>query len=316
MVLGILNPDNFLGGKLRLDPGASWKAIEPIAAHFGVSVPEAAAGIYRIGNVHMAQAIVESTVKKGIDPRDFTLVAFGGAGGQHAVEVAREVGIPSVLVPLNPSTFSAFGLLTADLKNTVSRTVLMPLDRLNVDALRVVFRDLETEATRFMAGEERLMTRVSTEYFLDVRYIGQSNEVAVLLPANWLRRDAIYKEFERLHSLLYGTRLSDPAEIVNVRVTVTGIVRPIELAVRRKAPSFRRATAKARRKVAFFPKPIAVFDRDDLDYGMTLREPCILEEVDHTLFVPKGCTVRVDRYRNLFIELPRGARGRIEKLWD
>ena len=230
LVAGILDPDNFLGGKLQAVPERSREAIKPLADQFNVSIEEAALGICRIVNANMAQAIMQATVKKGIDPRDFTLVAYGGAGGQNAVEVAREVGIPSLLFPLYPSTFSAFGLLTADLKNTVVRTVMLPVEGLGVEQLQRVFQELETQGGEFLKGEERSVTGTEVQYFLDIRYVGQSNEVAVPLDSkNALNPDTVYREFERWHKTLYGTQLGDSAEIVNARVTVTGRVRPVVL---------------------------------------------------------------------------------------
>jgi N-methylhydantoinase A len=317
MVLGILNPDNFLGGRLKVAPQKARDAIAPIADHFKLSTEEAALGIYRIVNANMAQAILESTVKKGIDPRDFTLLSFGGAGGQHAIEVAREVGIPFVLLPINPSTFSAFGLLTADLKNTVSKTVLMPMDKLDIRELSQVFKELETEGKKFLAGEGKLITGVEIEHILDIRYIGQSNEVAVSLTKDLpVRKDAVYKKFEEAHHVLYGTQLGDPAEIVNVRVTVSGGVHPLVLQPPRSKPSRRRPVPRASRKVAFYDQPIPIYNRDELEYGMTIRDTCIIEEVDHTLFVPKGCTLRVDQYGNILVRLPeeKWTRERLEKI--
>ena len=311
LVAGILNADNFLGGELKVAPERSRDAIKPIADHFNVSIEETALGIRRIVNANMAQAILQATVKKGIDPRDFTLVAHGGAGGQNAAEVAMEVGIPSILVPLNPSTFSAFGLLTADLKNTASRTVMLPVDELAIKQLQGVFKELENKAGEFLKGEEHSVTETEVQYVLDIRYVGQSNEVAVPLDGNSaLNQDMIYQEFERWHHTLYGTQLGDPAEIVNARVTVTGRVRPVELLELAGKRSSQKPMPKAYRKVAVYDEEIAVFDRDDLAYGMAIRQPCIIEEVDATFFMPKGCVARIDQYGNILVQLPKERRAR------
>ena len=306
LVLGILNPENFLGGKLRVAPEKSREAIKPIADHFNCSIEEAALGIYRIVNASMVQAILAATVRKGIDPRDFTLVPYGGAGGQHAVELARDVGIPSILVPLHSGTFSAFGLLTADLKNTVSRTVMLPLDELAIEELSGVFKELENKGGQFLQGEEDFITRRKAQYILDVRYIGQSNEVAVPLEGkNALNRDVIYREFEGWHHVLYGTQLGDPAEIVNARLTVTGLVSPLKLRRRGGKPASRKLKPKDYRHVALYDKEIAVFDRHDLYYGMTLRQPCIIEEVDSTFLMPEGNVARIDQYGDILVQLPK-----------
>lgn len=311
LVIGILNADNFLGGKLQIDQERARDAIRPIADHFNVSIEEAALGIYRIVNANMVQAILEATVRKGIDPRDFTLVPYGGAGGQNAVELAREVGIPTVMLPINPSTFSAFGLLTADMKNTVSQTVMLPIEGLDIKRLKKVFKNLETQGGRFLKGEEQNITGTDVQYTLDVRYIGQSNEVAVpLSKKGTINGDNIYKEFERWHHILFGTQLGDPAEIVNARVTVTGLVDPLKLPENSRKSTSRKPMAKDRRKVALYDDEIAVFDRNDLEYGMTIREPCIIEEVDSTFFMGKGCSAIVDQYGNILVQLPKEKRTR------
>ena len=311
LVAGILNADNFLGGNLEVVPERARQAIKPIADYFNVSVEEGALGICRIVNANMGQAILQATVKKGIDPRDFSLVAYGGAGGQNAPDVAREVGIPSVLVPPNPSTFSAFGLLTADFKNTVSRTVMLPVEGLDTKQLRRVFKELERKGGEFLKEEKRSVIETDVQYILDIRYIGQSNEVAVPLDATVsLLPEAIYREFERWHYTLFGTQLGDAAEIVNARVTVTGRVRPLELAENDSKRSSRKPRPKAHRRVALYDDEIAVFDRDDLEYGMTIRQPCIIEEVDATLFVPKGCVARIDQYGNVLVQLLKEKRAK------
>ena len=311
LVIGILNADNFLGGKLEVDPEKSREAIRPIADHFDVSIEEAALGIYRIVNANMVQAILEATVRKGIDPRDFTLVPYGGAGGQNAAELAREVGIPSIMVPINPSTFSAFGLLTADLKNTVSQTVMLPIDGLDTKRIQKVFKNLETQGGKFLKGQEQFIIGTDIQYTLDVRYIGQSNEVAVpLSKKGTINGDSIYKEFERWHHILFGTQLGDPAEIVNARVTVTGLVDPLKLPENNRKATTRKPMPKDHRKVALYDKEIAVFDRNDLEYGMTIREPCIIEEVDSTFFMSQGSVATVDQHGNILVQLPKEKRTR------
>ena len=265
LVLGLLDPDNFLGGRLKIVPKRSSDAIKPIADHFGLSVEGAAAGIYRIANASMAQAIQEATVKKGIDPREFALVAFGGAGGMHAVEVAQEVGIPAVVVPRFPSTFSAFGLLTAGLKNTFSQTAMIPMDSFTPGRLRQAFKEPGKKAKAFLVGQENLITGVQVEHTLDMGYVGQSNEVAVLLRDNIpLKKASIYEEFEAVHHGLHGTQLGDAAEIVNVPVTVTGLVPLITLPSHSRRPSSKHGEPKGHRKVALYQEEIAVFNRDEL----------------------------------------------------
>jgi N-methylhydantoinase A len=310
IVMGILDPTRFLGGRLKIDPDRARKSLEGVAAHFDVAVEEAALGAYRIVNANMAQAILEATVRKGIDPREFSLLAFGGGGGQHAVEVAREAGVSRVVVPPNPSAFSAFGLLTADLKRTTARTVMLPLDEAALGRLRDEFIALERAGRALLEGEDRLIRRIGTSYILDVRYVGQSNEVAVQVDS---RRPAsaaeIYGRFCDTHARLYGTSMADPAEIVNIRVTVTGHLVPIQQSLLGPARRHRPAPQRSRR-TAFSRSPVAVFDRDSLTPGAIIDRPCIVEEVDATHIIPEQCVTTVDRYGNLIIRILGGPRRR------
>ncbi len=302
LVMGLLNPDNFLGGRLKIEPERSEESIRPIARHFGISLEEAALGIYRVVNAHMVQAIQAVTVRKGIDPRDFTMVSYGGAGGQHAFEVAKEVGVPTILVPAGPSTFSAFGLLTADLKNSVSRTLMWPVARFSVAELRRVLNGLEKSAKGFLKGERGNIVGTEVAYTLDVRYVGQSNEVAVSLDGGRpVTREAVYRAFEERHQRLYGTRLGDAAEIVNAQVTVTGLVQALEMQRGKGARKAAKAKAKEQRKTALYDGPVAVFDRGELENGMRVRGPCIVEEEDSAFFMPRGADATVDEYGNLLV---------------
>jgi N-methylhydantoinase A len=293
LVLGILNPDGLLGGKLRLDRAKAEAALRPIADKFGVSVEEAATGVYRIVTASVAEAIREVTVKRGTDPRDFALVAFGGAGGQHAAEVAREMEMKSVIFPRNASTFSAFGLLTADLKNSVAKSLMIALSRASAAKVEEDYRELEGDARRFLDNDETALERVYVDRWADVRYIGQSHEVSVPVRPEHLDLDTIYADFERLHERFYGTKLEDAAEIVNIRVTVTGQV------PRLKATPFRpdevRTAPTGERQTAFSKESAPVFWRDGLPPGWRHEGACLIEEVDSVIYIPGG-SVEIDEY--------------------
>jgi N-methylhydantoinase A len=299
LVLGILNPDGLLGGRLRIDRHKAEAALQPIAQYYGTSVDEVARGVYRIVNANMAQAIREVTVKRGVDPRDFTLVPFGGAGGQHAADVAREMGINVALFPRNAAALSAFGLLTADLKNTTTKSLMVKLKQASRDRLEQDFATLEADGRAFLHGEEHAVTHVYTERWADVRYIGQSHEVAVPVEPGEANPEVIYERFEHLHERLYGTRLSDPAEIVNIRVTVTGGVKPLHLPPFQ--PQETRTAPTAHRQTAFFDEPLPVYWRDGLPPGWECDHSCLIEEVDSVLFLPGG-HISVDKYGNVRLD--------------
>ncbi len=302
LILGILNPEGLLGGRLKLDRRQAEAALQPIAERFGVSLGETARGVYRIVNANVAEAIREVTVKRGTDPRDFTLVAFGGAGGQHAAAVAREMEMRAVLFPRNASTLSAFGLLAADLKNTAAKSLMAPVARLAPDKLEEDYQELERSARVFLDREDSAVQRVYADRWADVRYVGQSHEVSVPVSGDELDLGVIYANFERLHERLYGTRLSDPAEVVNIRVTVTGEVSRLTAMPFR--PSLVRAEPIGTRQTAFFDDPLPVLWRDGLAPGWRHEAPCLIEEVDSVIYVPGG-TASIDELGNVRLEWER-----------
>ncbi len=299
MILGTLNPGNFLGGgSMKLDPDRSWRAMQPIADHFGVSVPEAAQGVYKVVNASMAQAVRQVTVKKGIDPREFTLVPFGGAGAQHAIDVAKELDITSVLFPVNASTLSALGMMTADISYNESRTVSSPLAELSMDRVETDFRELEARALGYLQADESRVVGTGVQWKADVRYVGQSFELRVPLPRGKVTREQVYQEFERVYRERYGMVLGDPAEVVNIHATATGYIQSLELP-KREGAGHGAPSPKGHRKMAFYDSPVPVYDRETLRQGMVLQSPCIVEEVDNTIFLPQGCESRVDEYGNI-----------------
>ena len=293
LILGIINPKGLLGGKLQLERQRADAAMRPIAEKFGMTLEKAAAGVYRIVTANLAEAIREVTVKRGTDPRDFTLVAFGGAGGQHAAAVAREMEMKGAIFPRNASTFSAFGLLTADLKNSAAKSLMVPLDQASEKSIEDDFRKLENNARAFLDKSARGIERVYADRWVDVRYLGQSHEVAVLVDPTRVDLNAIFSDFERLHERLYGTKLSDAAEIVNIRVTITGQVtqlkpRPVQPVAVNTKPTGERLTG-------FSEKPAPIFWRDGLPPGWRHEGACLIEEVDSVIYIPDG-VVQVDQY--------------------
>jgi N-methylhydantoinase A len=296
LILGILNPAGLLGGKLRLDRAQAVAALTPIADKFGLSVEKAAAGIYRIVTANLAEAIRDVTVKRGTDPRDFMLVAFGGAGGQHAAAVAHEMEMKGAIFPRNASTFSAFGLLTADLKNSVAKSLMILLRGASEESVEADFRKLESRARQFLDKSETGLERVYADRWADVRYVGQSHEVAVPVSPHRIDLDAIYADFERLHERLYGTKLGDAAEIVHIRVTITGQV--TRLKAKPFQPSDIRVTPTGERQTGFSDKPSPIFWRDGLPPSWRHEGACLIEEVDSVIYIPDGA-VEIDEYGSI-----------------
>lgn len=302
MVLGLLNPAGFSGSRLVLDADKSIRALQSLAEDFDQPVAEMAKGIYSIVNANMAQAIREITIEKGIDPRDFTVVSFGGAGGQHAVEVAREVGARRVAFPALPGTFSALGLLAADMRYSRSRSMVTHLHDIPMGRLSDELATLKQQGLSLLASEREMAHGITVEYSADLRYVQQSHEINVDLDPGELTHERIYAAFETMHERLYGTRLEDPLEIISLHVTVSGRVPRPRLPEEEPGPT---ALPKPVRhaEVAFFDEPVAVFAREAMRAGMAITRPALIEEPHSILYVPNDCIGQVDRYGNITIEL-------------
>jgi N-methylhydantoinase A len=228
VVLGRLDPDNFLGGSMHLDVEAAHRVVSGLAAELGLSVEEAAEGILTILNANMANAIRSRTVQKGIDPRGFSLVAFGGAGPMHGAEVAEQLQVPEVIIPPYPGITSAVGLLTTDLKYDLIKTEFQVQGQVNYAKLNADLTAMETQLygqlqAAGVAEAERRLIRAG-----DLRYVGQGYELRLTFPAGELDAQTIevlWRDFHALHEKEYGHVFHDsPIEIVNVRVTAIGVM--------------------------------------------------------------------------------------------
>jgi N-methylhydantoinase A len=279
LALGILSPDGLLGGELPLDRGAAEVTLETLGHEFRVSTEEMARAIWSMANANMAQAIREITVRQGIDPRSCVLVAFGGAGPQHAAGVAAELGIHQIAIPWNASVLSALGLLTADIETSSTRTVLVPLERLESDEMRTTLSVLVDDAMARLdltSADELIVRR-----FGGLRYVGQSHEVTVALDPGV---ETVDERFARQHELLYGTKLSGPVEIVDVWVTVTSLV---QTRPRGSADAVVATVSEGfERELRLIDAAVPVYQREVI---ATARDgPCLVEEANSVTFVPAG----------------------------
>jgi N-methylhydantoinase A len=311
LVLGYLNPDNFVGGGLRLDRAAAYTALaERIAAPLGLDTLRAADGIVRVIDVKMQEAVKAISTRRGYDLRDFTLVAFGGAGPVHASRVARELGMARVLVPLYPGCTSAFGLLTADVRHDYVRSKLDPLFAVDPAAATAIFAALEAQARAELAAEGFAAEQIRLERALDWRYAGQGYEVQVPAPGGALTPEALAaarRAFDATHEQKFGHQApAEPAEIVSYRVAAFGLV------PRASLPTFE-ATGRALdqaclgTRAAYFREVDAsvdcpLYDRALLEPDHAFAGPAIVEQLDSTTVVLPEQRVRVDHYGNLILE--------------
>jgi N-methylhydantoinase A len=314
LVLGRLGADRFLGGEMKLDAKAAERAMQRIAKPLGMSVTEAAEGVLRIAATAMSYAVKGVTTERGLDAGNFALVAYGGAGPLHAVEVAREIGIRNVIVPGAPGVFSAFGMLFSDLRYDYVRTHLMQLAEAPFAEIEAVFRELERDGRNAIAATSVKPSRVTVKRALDMRYVGQEHPVTVELPLRvFMRedRDAIKRHFDDDHLQRYGTSAPDErAEIVSLRTTVTGLMRkPPQEKIKRGSRVPPKAAFIDKRQVSFDRRFrwAPTYARAELLAGNEISGPALIEEHASTTVLMPGDRMRVDAYGNLAIAVA-GAR--------
>jgi N-methylhydantoinase A len=314
LMLGRLGATRFLGGEMRLDVEAAERALrERVAKPLGMDATAAADGILRIAVTAMSYAVKGVTTERGLDAGDFALVAYGGAGPLHAVEVAREIGITTVIVPTAPGVFSAFGMLFSDLRYDFVRTWFTRLEDVHFDAIEGVYRDLEKEGRAAIAATSIKPRRITLKRAADMRYVGQEHAVTVDLPfAAFEKEDraAIKRHFDAMHALRYGTSAPDePAEIVSLRSTVTGVMRkPPHEKIKRGKRAPDKAAFTGRRPVYFEGKYRATptYARAALTAGNRITGPALIEEHASTTVLLPGDRLEVDPYGHLTIKLAGG----------
>nr|WP_240188925.1 hydantoinase/oxoprolinase family protein [Nakamurella flavida] len=312
LVLGRI-PPHLLGGRIPLDTEAARAGIAVLAADLGLSVPACAAGVLEISAWNQANALRQVTVKRGLDIRDHPMVAFGGSGSLLACRLMDILGLPAVLVPPDPGTVSAYGLLTVDVRHDTVRTMVFRDDELDPARVRAVLAELTARAHEALDREGFEPAARRIEVSADLRYFGQAFEVRVPAPdldaAGTVGRgwaDAVVSAFHDAHRALYGYdfrgRASQPVEWVNLRVTGVGPqARPV---IPRVAPGTgdTRPAVLEQRPVYFDDWTDAiVYDRARLGAGDQVRGPAVLQEFGSTVPLPPGFTARVDDFGNLVL---------------
>jgi N-methylhydantoinase A len=315
LLLGRLAADRFLGGEMPLDPAAAKAALQAhVAKPLGMDVTAAADGILRIAVTAMSYAVKAVTTERGLDAGDFALIAYGGAGPLHAVEIAREIGITRVIIPAAPGVFSAFGMLFSDLCYDFVRTWPMRLEDTDFDVVERIYGELEDDGRRAVAETSSAPRKVTAKRAADMRYVGQEHAVTVDLPMNVFSRQnrtAIKRHFDEMHAVRYGTSApEEPAEIVSLRTTVTGVVdKPAMRKIARGEAAPSRAAAAGTRPVFFRDRgfvPTRTFTRAALVAGNRIKGPALVEEHASTTVLMPGDTATVDAWGNLVIAVGKG----------
>jgi len=310
LVLGRLNPGYFLGGKIPLYPDPAKKAIrEQVAQKMGSSLEEAAASIIRIVNANMAKGISAVSIQRGYDLREFILIPFGGAAANHAVEIARELGIPGIVVPPLSGNFSAVGLAVADIQHDYVRTIARGHQDINPEELLEIFRHLEGMGVDQLRKENVRDEDIHIEWSADLRYEGQSWELNTPIERTTSlglpELQKIFSDFHSLHQKVYS--YSEPEgrlEVINVRVRVMGRNPALQLPEFEQEPSPLSKVLKERRPVYFEEKgfvEIPVYQRDQSGSGTEIPGPCLIEEAISTTLIPEGWKGSIDEYKNIVI---------------
>ena len=303
VVLGRLDPERFLGGRMKLDRAAAVAAVQKLAGELGLGLEATAEGILTIANSNMARAIRSRTIEKGNDPREFALVAFGGAGPLHAAEVADLLEIPEVLVPPYPGITSAGGLLTSDLKYDQMRTVFQMQGSIDAERLNRELDELAGVLRGWLRRDGVDERDIEVIRALDCRYVGQGYELRVTLDGAY--GDDALEQFHRLHEREYGSAYGDPIEIVNARVTAIG-KRPAleELPVSDgglDAAFLGESAGHFRVNGELQAVTSRLFDRHELPLGEAIHGPAVIFHRDTTTVVPPTWSARADGSGNLIL---------------
>ncbi len=310
LVLGRLDPENFLGGEMALEPKKAAQVITDLSEALGITANEAAEGVLTILNSNMASAIRSKTVQKGLDPRDFSLVAFGGAGPLHGAEVAAMLNIPEVVVPAHPGITSAAGLLTTDLKYDQIKTAFQVKGSVDLARMNRDFTRLSDDLLRQYAADGIGADQVEQRRAGDLRYVGQGYELRVPFPAGTLDDaglEAVWDAFHKLHEQEYGHFFAEsPIEIVNIRITGIGHMPKIADPAVPAGGSIEAARVKTAPTVfridgALETVETAFYRREALPVGEAVPGPAIILQKDTTTVVPPRWTARQDDGANLIL---------------
>ncbi len=314
VLLGYLDPGYFLGGRMEIYPEFSRRAIAGLGEKLGLDTLAVAKGIYDLANTHMASAIRVVTLQRGIDPREYAITAFGGAGPLHVVKVAEQFNIPTVIVPLSPGVKSAFGLLVSDLAYDYVATTIMPASVADCAVLDAAFARLEEHGRSDLAVEGQFGIGAEMQRSIDLRFANQALDIAIPVPNAPLTAETIRDAEQRFRDLYFnmcGMRPTDPCQIVNCRLRAVGVVAKPNLPT---VPDGDGDAGRARKpsRMAYFSETggfteTAVYDRVQLRPGDAVQGPAIFEEPDSTTLCPPGYAARVDAHLNLIITL--GANG-------
>ena len=308
--VGYLDPDNFLGGEIKLDASLTEQALEQMAKRINLSRDETAAGILRISVAKIAGAVRVISIEQGYHPKDFSLLAFGGGGAFVATSVARELGIPRVIVPPGAANFSAFGMLMVDVIHDFSQTHVTGLEDLDTATVNEIYAALLTQGQEALNKDRIAEAQRQFLPMAELRYMGQEHAVNIPMPGHQLSVADVAKitaNFNAAHQQQYGHSMTDPVEIVTLRLRAVGLLPQPDLA--KIAEGSDQADQARKGTRAVFQPDLAetvtyiVYDREQLLAGNRIDGPAIVEEPSATTIIHQGDLLRVGEYGELVIEM-------------
>ncbi len=308
VVTGVIDPENFLGGRMRLDPALSHRGIEALARRLNLDVMATAKGIIDIADAAMLGALRIMSVERGVDPRQVAMIAFGGAGPMRAAALGAALGVKTVVVPLEPGLFSALGLLLTDLRRDEVRSLIQDLPRASVPALSAMLDKMITHVEGDLAAEGLPASRRKLDCALDLRYRGQSYELSIPIPAAPLTQDTLPQAaaaFHEAHRKRYGYANENATiQMVGVRVTAAGSLSAVTMEAAAMEGSDALHARSGERSVYLGREGahrVPVYDRMKLRPGNGFDGPAVLEQFDSTALIQAGQQVVVDAHLNLVI---------------
>lgn len=309
LLLGRINPDLFLGGEHKPDWDSLNAAFGRLATSLGGSNEDVARGVIRIANANMVNALKLVSLNRGYDPRDFSLIAFGGGGAMHAVSLAEELKVKKVIIPVNASVFSAWGMLMSDLRRDFLQTRVVNLNEVDAATINQNYEQIACSAQDQCENEGMKTEQMYIERFADMRYLGQEHTIKIELPNGNIDENSInttIARFHQAHEREYAFKLENPVELVNYHVVIFGKIEKQSLIQKQPSGCLLAEAHKGTRRVDFDDHGIHdadIYDLALLEPGMTFRGPAIVEDPTNTLVITPNKNVCMDSFCNIHIEM-------------
>jgi N-methylhydantoinase A len=306
LVNGLLDPNYFIGGEVPLNIDLAQKGISDLSQKLGLGLHETADGILAVARDNMTTATAEILIGQGYDPRDFTIMSYGGGGGLFVNSIAIDLGISKVIIPANPGEFSAWGMLTTNLVHSYAQTYFRVMDALDPRELEDIYQSMENSGRDMLTEENIPRSDIELIRSLDMCYEGQGHYVEVPLPDVKLKEDAkveIINAFHHLHEIKYGHQLKAPPRVINVRLKAIGNIKDVRISEIEQGREIPRDAFKPPRQVYLGGESVEcpIYERYRLLCGNVIEGPAIVEEPMHTTVVMPKQTLSVDKFGNLII---------------